>query len=119
MPDSLLTEIEVANHLHVSVTCVRRRRLERRGPRFLKIGALVRYRPEDVEDWINARPAGDDNNLVARAPAAVCRLLHARRGLSRRRQAELDTLFWEDLMAIYKQKESKKTGGTNSIGTAG
>jgi predicted DNA-binding transcriptional regulator AlpA len=61
-----LCPIEVAKHLQVSVACVRRWRLERRGPRFLKIGALVRYRPEDVEDWINARPTGGDNDLVAR-----------------------------------------------------
>jgi predicted DNA-binding transcriptional regulator AlpA len=66
MPDSLSTETEVAKQLHVSVACVRRWRLENRGPRFLKIGALVRYRPKDVEDWINARPAGGDNDVVAR-----------------------------------------------------
>lgn len=66
MPDSLLTETEVAKHLHVSVACLRRWRLERRGPRFLKIGSLVRYRPEDVEDWIDARPAGGDNELMPR-----------------------------------------------------
>ena len=65
MPDSLLTRVEVAKHLRVSVACVRRWRFERRGPRFLKIGALVRYRPVDVEDWINARPAGGGNELVA------------------------------------------------------
>ncbi len=64
MADSLLTEIEVAKYLHLSVACVRRWRLERRGPRFFKIGALVRYRPEDVEDWINAQPAGGGNELV-------------------------------------------------------
>jgi predicted DNA-binding transcriptional regulator AlpA len=71
MADSLLTEIEVAKHLQVSVTCVRRWRLERRGPRFLKIGAIVRYRPEDVENWINARPAGGDHDLVAREPGLL------------------------------------------------
>ena len=65
MADSLLTEIEVAKHLRVSVACVRRWRLERRGPRFFKIGALVRYRPEHLEDWINARPAGGDNDTTA------------------------------------------------------
>lgn len=28
-----------------------------RGPRFLKIGSLVRYRPEDVEAWIQGQTA--------------------------------------------------------------
>jgi len=60
MPDSLLTEMEVSMHLHVSVACMRRWRLERRGPRFVKIGSLVRYKPQDVEAWINARPTGGE-----------------------------------------------------------
>jgi predicted DNA-binding transcriptional regulator AlpA len=72
MPDSLLTEIELSKHLHVSVACVRRWRLERRGPRFLKIGSLVRYRPDDVEDWLNARPAGgEDEQIMPLSPIVV------------------------------------------------
>lgn len=65
MPDSLLTETDISTHLRVSIACVRRWRLERRGPKFLKIGSLVRYRPEDVEEWINARPAGGEREAVA------------------------------------------------------
>lgn len=60
MQETLLTETDVSKHLRVSVACVRRWRLEHRGPRFLKIGSLVRYRPEDVEEWINTRPAGGE-----------------------------------------------------------
>jgi predicted DNA-binding transcriptional regulator AlpA len=70
MPESLLTETDVSKHLRVSVACVRRWRLERRGPRFLKIGSLVRYRPEDVEEWIEAQPAGGDLEAVA-SPAST------------------------------------------------
>ena len=33
-------------------------RLERRGPVFVKIGQLVRYRPEDLESWLKALPTG-------------------------------------------------------------
>jgi hypothetical protein len=29
-----------------------------RGPRFVKVGALVRYRPEDLEQWMESLPAG-------------------------------------------------------------
>jgi predicted DNA-binding transcriptional regulator AlpA len=72
MPDSLLTEIELSKHLHVSVACVRRWHLERRGPRFLKIGSLVRYRPGDVEDWLTARPAGgEDEQITPLSPIVV------------------------------------------------
>jgi predicted DNA-binding transcriptional regulator AlpA len=72
MPDSLLTETEVSKHLRVSIACVRRWRLEHRGPRFFKIGSLVRYRPEDVEYWINARPAGGEGEVVE-SNAAIMR----------------------------------------------
>jgi len=60
MPDSLLTEKQLSAQLHVSLASVRRWRLLGRGPRFLKLGSLVRYRREDVQDWINTRPAGGE-----------------------------------------------------------
>ena len=42
---NLLTECDVSERLHVSVASLRRWRLENRGPRFIKVGSLVRYRP--------------------------------------------------------------------------
>jgi predicted DNA-binding transcriptional regulator AlpA len=58
MSNDLLNETEVAKKLHVSLACLRRWRLEKRGPKFIKIGQLVRYRPEDLEDWLRALPTG-------------------------------------------------------------
>jgi excisionase family DNA binding protein len=55
---ALLTEEEVAERLHVSVASLRRWRLERRGPQFIKVGSLVRYRPEGLETWLAALPTG-------------------------------------------------------------
>ncbi len=55
---NLLTEYEVAQWLHVSLASLRRWRPERRGPRFTKVSSLVRYRPEDVEEWLAALPTG-------------------------------------------------------------
>ena len=55
---NLLTEYDVAQRLHVSLASLRRWRLERRGPRFIKVSSLVRYRPEDVEEWLSALPTG-------------------------------------------------------------
>ena len=75
MPESLLTETDISKHLRVSVACVRRWRLERRGPRFLKIGSLVRYKPEDVEEWINGRPTGGEG-LSANSPIAASAASH-------------------------------------------
>ena len=55
---NFMTEKEVAGHLNVSLASLRRWRLEGRGPRFVKVGALVRYRPEDLEQWMAALPTG-------------------------------------------------------------
>jgi hypothetical protein len=55
---TLLTEEEVARQLHVSVASLRRWRLERRGPQFIKVGSLVRYRPDEIEVWLAALPTG-------------------------------------------------------------
>ena len=54
----LLTEPEVAERLRVSLACLRRWRLERRGPRFLKVGSLVRYPADELNRWIESLPAG-------------------------------------------------------------
>ena len=56
--NALLTEQDVASQLHVSLASVRRWRLERRGPQFIKVGALVRYRPDDLETWLASLPTG-------------------------------------------------------------
>ena len=53
-----LTEKDVAKQINVSLATLRRWRLERRGLRFVKVGALVRYRPEDLEQWMAALPTG-------------------------------------------------------------
>jgi predicted DNA-binding transcriptional regulator AlpA len=62
LPDAsdLLNEHQIAKFLQLSVASVRRWRLFRTGPKFLKIGAAVRYRREDVEAWLSSRHAGLD-----------------------------------------------------------
>jgi predicted DNA-binding transcriptional regulator AlpA len=52
---SLLNEFDVARITNLSVASVRRWRLVRQGPKYIKIGAAVRYRPKDVESWIDAQ----------------------------------------------------------------
>ena len=56
LPDApeLLNEHQVAKFLQLSVASVRRWRLFRTGPKYLKIGAAVRYRREDVETWLSS-----------------------------------------------------------------
>jgi len=55
---SFLNEQEVSKRLNISVATLRRWRLEKRGPMFVKVGSLVRYRPEDLDLWVAALPTG-------------------------------------------------------------
>ena len=66
---SLLTEDLVAKELNVSLASLRRWRLEKRGPRFIKVGSLVRYKPEDIEIWLASLPTGGSTKPIARAQA--------------------------------------------------
>jgi Helix-turn-helix domain len=58
MMQIFLTEKDVAKQIKVSLASLRRWRLLQRGPRFIKVGALVRYRAEDLEQWLETLPAG-------------------------------------------------------------
>lgn len=55
---NLMTETEVSKRLNVSLASLRRWRLLAKGPTFVKIGPLVRYRSEDLEAWLASLPRG-------------------------------------------------------------
>jgi predicted DNA-binding transcriptional regulator AlpA len=55
---TLLNEFDVARVMGLSVASVRRWRLFKQGPKYMKIGSAVRYRPEDVRAWLETRPTG-------------------------------------------------------------
>jgi hypothetical protein len=57
---NLQNEEQVAKQLNVSVASLRRWRLVNRGPQFIKVGSLVRYRPDDVERWLADLPTGGE-----------------------------------------------------------
>jgi len=59
----LLNEFSVAEILGVSVATVRRWRLLRQGPKYLKIGAAVRYDPQALSTWLASRPTGGEDAL--------------------------------------------------------
>jgi predicted DNA-binding transcriptional regulator AlpA len=56
--ETLLNEHDVARISGLSVASVRRWRLLRQGPRYIKIGSAVRYRSEDISAWLSSRPTG-------------------------------------------------------------
>ena len=51
----LLDERAVSVALSVSLATVRRWRYIGGGPRYLKLGALVRYRREDLNEWLDRK----------------------------------------------------------------
>jgi predicted DNA-binding transcriptional regulator AlpA len=54
--ESLLNEYDVARITGLSVASVRRWRLLKIGPKATKIGAAVRYKPDDLKAWLDSRP---------------------------------------------------------------
>jgi predicted DNA-binding transcriptional regulator AlpA len=63
----LLNEHDVAKLLGVSVATVRRWRLLRQGPTFIRVGAAsVRYRPEDLRAYLEQCPAFGESSKSAR-----------------------------------------------------
>jgi predicted DNA-binding transcriptional regulator AlpA len=62
--EQLLNEHDVARITGLSVASVRRWRLLRQGPTYIKIGAAVRYRPVDIDTWLEARPRGGERPLL-------------------------------------------------------
>jgi len=52
----MLNDVQVAEYLNMSVGTLRRWRLFRKGPKFLKVGSAVRYKRGDVEAWMDSLP---------------------------------------------------------------
>jgi predicted DNA-binding transcriptional regulator AlpA len=58
LAQSLLTETDVSRQLRVSLAALRKWRVMNRGPQFVKIGPLVRYRQTDIDAWLTSLPVG-------------------------------------------------------------
>jgi predicted DNA-binding transcriptional regulator AlpA len=72
--DSLLNETQVSERLQVSLACLRKWRLLGQGPQYLKVGPLVRYRPEAVEQWVEQLPTGGNGRRPVVRSTATRRL---------------------------------------------
>lgn len=55
--DTLFTTSEVAQTLKVAEVTLRKWRISGCGPRFVRVGANVRYLSADVLDWLTRRSA--------------------------------------------------------------
>jgi predicted DNA-binding transcriptional regulator AlpA len=50
--DKLLDTKALAEYLQVATSTLRQYRLDGKGPAYIKIGHLVRYRKSDIEEWL-------------------------------------------------------------------
>jgi len=77
--EPLMTDVDVSHVTGLSLSCLRHWRLLKRGPRFVKLGTAVRYRPADVAAWLEAQAVhvsvvvspehAADGDRLAAAPA--------------------------------------------------
>jgi predicted DNA-binding transcriptional regulator AlpA len=58
--EPLLSEHDVAAVCGLTNAAIRRWRLLKKGPRYIKVGSAVRYHREDVETWLKTRPGGGE-----------------------------------------------------------
>ena len=63
--ETLLEEKELAERLQVSLGTLRTWRTEGKGPRFHRIGQMIRYAPSDVKAWLLSRQGGGEAMAVA------------------------------------------------------
>lgn len=57
-PQTLLRTPEAARFLGLSTSCLEKWRCQGGGPRFVRLGKAVAYRPKDLESFISDRLAG-------------------------------------------------------------
>lgn len=62
--DRLLTEVEAAQFLNISIRTLQAWRTRGGGPLFIRLGRAVRYRQSALEAWLNA-------NTMAHTSAAA------------------------------------------------
>ncbi len=56
-----LDEDTTSKRIDVSKSALRKWRRERRGPRYVKLGRLVRYSILDLNDWLRANTVGGES----------------------------------------------------------
>lgn len=67
----LLKENEIAARLQVSIGTIRRWRILRTGPRFIRVSkSAIRYRPADLKAYLDSRPSGGDQGTPTPQPGA-------------------------------------------------
>ncbi len=69
--DKLLSETELAKLWGVTKSFLQKMRYERRGPRYVRIGRLVRYRQSDVDRYTEENSVGAPPSSPTAEPLPV------------------------------------------------
>jgi excisionase family DNA binding protein len=68
--DSLLNQKQAAHVLGVSVRTLERHRVSGTGPRWVRLGRLVRYRQSDLDGWVESNlRTSTSESVEPRGPA--------------------------------------------------
>lgn len=62
---TLLTQLEAATLLHLSERTLERLRVSGAGPKFVRLGRSIRYRPTDIEAYIASRVVSSTSERAA------------------------------------------------------
>ena len=62
---SLMSDVELAAFFGVKVSTIRKWRILGTGPRWIKLGSLVRYKIDDALAFLDSRPSGGGNATAA------------------------------------------------------
>ncbi|SFL23902.1 DNA binding domain-containing protein, excisionase family [Pseudovibrio ascidiaceicola] len=65
--NALITEAAAADYLGISIRTIQAWRMRGGGPIFVKLGKSVRYRPSDIQAWIEAHLASSTSEVEARS----------------------------------------------------
>jgi excisionase family DNA binding protein len=61
----IFTENEAAPRMGLAVSTLQKLRVTGGGPRFLKLGRSVRYRSQDIDEWLAGRVISSTSARVA------------------------------------------------------
>jgi len=67
--DSLLSQKHAARILSLSVRTLERHRLTGTGPRYARLGRLIRYRQNDLMEWVDQNLRNSTSENVAARPS--------------------------------------------------
>ncbi|AEV38408.1 helix-turn-helix transcriptional regulator [Pseudovibrio ascidiaceicola] len=64
--NALITEAAAADYLGISIRTIQAWRVRGGGPNYVKLGKAVRYRPSDIQAWIEAHLTSSTSDAEAR-----------------------------------------------------